>query len=213
MPQEGEAVCFTAGAQGAAFGAGVIHAWLASDRPEPKVVAGISMGSITAAAMQRSMFERGPAATRSEASRWAWFQAYLADIMDRPLDVVWKALPDPVDFFSATTPVRDLSCPDFLKPAERAARYQFWQLTKIGNWIAGLPITIGELGRLAILKVRRAENIPVPMLGSGPLARFWRAATFYFQAALIAIQILHNFIWKPMFTRTYAQFVSEQLKL
>jgi predicted acylesterase/phospholipase RssA len=213
MPQEGEAVCFTAGAQGAAFGAGVIHAWLASDRPEPKVVAGISMGSITAAAMQRSMFERGPAATRSEASRWAWFQAYLADIIDRPLDVIWKALPDPVDFFSATTPVRDLSCPDFLKPSERAARYQFWQLTKIGNWIAGLPITIGELGRLAILKVRRAENIPVPMLGSGPLARFWRAATFYFQAALIAIQILHNFIWKPMFTRTYAQFVSDQVKL
>ena len=210
--EKGEAVCFTAGAQGAAFGAGVIHAWLASDRTEPRVVAGISMGSITAAAMQRSMIERQPPGVeRTEASRWGWFQRYLEDVLDRPLDVIWKGLPDPVDFFSPTAPVKDLSCPEHLKPAERAARYQYWQLTKIGKWIAGLPLTIGELGRLAILKVRLDERIPAPVFGNTPLARFWRHITFYLQAFLIAVQILHNIVWKPLFTRTYAQWVYDEM--
>jgi len=93
------------------------------------------------------------------------------------------------------------------RPLSVLAAYKNWQLDR------RLPITIGELGRLAILNVRRAENIPVPVLGSGLPARCWRAVAFYFQAALIAIQILHNFVWKPMFTRTYAQFVCDQLKL
>src|SRR5215467_1467653 len=48
-----DAVCFTAGFAGAMFGAGAIHAYLASDRKPPQVVAGISMGALNAAAMQR----------------------------------------------------------------------------------------------------------------------------------------------------------------
>ena len=48
-----DAVCFTAGAPGAFFSAGVIHAHMAADRRTPLVVAGISTGAISAALMQR----------------------------------------------------------------------------------------------------------------------------------------------------------------
>ena len=168
--QKAEAICFTAGAQGAAFGAGVIHAWLASDRKQPRVVAGISTGLISAAAMQRSMHERGSEEDRTEASRWRWFQRYLKDVTDSPLNAIWKALPDPVDYWSPTAPVRDTSCPPELKPAERAARYQYWHLVKLGKFISAFRITVGQLGRLAILKVRRDETIPVPVLGTSGAA-------------------------------------------
>ena len=48
-----DAVCFTAGFSGALFGAGTIHAYLAARRANPQVAAGISMGALSAAAMQR----------------------------------------------------------------------------------------------------------------------------------------------------------------
>lgn len=189
-PKSGEAVCFTAGAQGAAFGAGVVHAWLASDRPKPLVVAGISTGAVTAAAMQRAMIERDRTGKRTEATRWEWFGKYLTDILDRPLDVVWKAIPDPVDFQAVTTPVRDLSCPDGLKDDEVEARYHFWILTKLGKWFASLPISVGELGTLAVFWVRLKEQIPLPVLGPGPVAKAWRRARFGLQAVSIGLQLI-----------------------
>ena len=54
--QRDDAVCFSAGITGVAFGAGVIHAYLASDRKPPLIIAGISLGAVTAAAMERSYY-------------------------------------------------------------------------------------------------------------------------------------------------------------
>ena len=208
--ERNEAICFTAGPQGAAFGAGIIHAWLAFDRPDPRVVAGISTGAVTAAAMQRAIFERGQPGCRTEATRWEWFQKYLTDILDRPLDVIWKAFPDPVDFLSATTPVRDLSCPEVLQEEEQRSRYHFWILTKLGNWIAGLPITIGELGTLAVLKVRHDERVPLPLLGGGAVSRAWRLSLYILQCVRVASQVAASIIFRPMFTRTYERFESDE---
>ena len=64
-PDGDDAVCFTSGLKGAAFGAGVIHAWLASDRRPPLLAAGISTGSITAAALQQCYRELEGAAAHS----------------------------------------------------------------------------------------------------------------------------------------------------
>ena len=52
-----DAVCFTAGTEVAAFGAGTIHAYLATERAAPVVVAGISSGAIVAAVMKRCYAE------------------------------------------------------------------------------------------------------------------------------------------------------------
>lgn len=212
LDQKGEAVCFTAGAQGAAFSAGVIHAWLAADRKQPRVVAGISMGSISAAAMQRSMHERGTEGQRTEGSRWGWFRRYLDDVTDHPLSVIWKALPDPVDYWSSTAPVRDTSCPEELKPAERAARYQYWQMVKLGQFFSALPVTIGEIGRLAIWKVRRDERIPVPVLGRSWAARLWRSGSYYFQMLVIGWQVAATLVLHPQASRTRARFIYDELR-
>lgn len=204
--EAGEAVCFTAGPEGAAFGAGVIHAWIAADRKAPRVVSGISTGAITAAAFQRSMMERGHDNSRTEATRWGWFRQYLTDILDRPLDVIWKAIPDPVDLLSPTAPVRDLSRPDVLKEDECVSRYQFWLLTKLGSWISKLTVSIGSIGRLAVLKVRRDEQIPVPFLGRGLAARAWRNVTFNLAFCAILFRLLGSIILHPQFTRTLNRF-------
>jgi predicted acylesterase/phospholipase RssA len=71
VQRESDAVCFSAGVTGVAFGAGVIHAYLASDRQPPKVIAGISLGALTAA-MERCYHSMG--ASPSEAARWKWFR-------------------------------------------------------------------------------------------------------------------------------------------
>lgn len=202
-----EAVCFTAGPEGSAFGAGVIHAYIAADRKAPRVVAGISTGAITAAAFQRSMIERGPVAKRTEATRWDWFQRYLTDALDRPLDVIWKAFPDPTDFMSPTPPVRDLSCPPPLQREECEARYQFWLLTKLGSWMSHLTLSVGEIARLLVLKVRHDEGIPVPFLGRSGLAAIWRVATFAAAGYVIFLRVLGNVVLHPLFTRTREQFV------
>lgn len=103
-------MCFTAGPKGAAFGAGVVHAWLASDRLPPLVAAGISTGAVTAAAM-RTAFQKLESAeeSRLEEARWAWFRRYLDAVTVSPLDFIWKSVPDPVDFFADKPPVQDLS--------------------------------------------------------------------------------------------------------
>ena len=57
--EQDDGVCFSAGHTGAPFGAGFIHAYLASDRKPPVVVAGISLGAVTAAVMERSYRDSG----------------------------------------------------------------------------------------------------------------------------------------------------------
>jgi hypothetical protein len=50
--KQGDAICFTSGPSGAAFSACVIHAWLAADREAPLIAAGVSMGSVSAVALE-----------------------------------------------------------------------------------------------------------------------------------------------------------------
>src|SRR5437879_1872897 len=126
--EERDAVCFTAGRAGAFFGAGTIHAHLAADRTAPAVVAGISMGSLSAAAMQRCYQELGGARhtwpsgrtggkEHVEAARWKWLRQYLLMLTDKPANVFWDSIPDPTDFFADTNvpPLRDLSVPESMQ--------------------------------------------------------------------------------------------------
>jgi len=129
-----DAICFTSGFPGATFGAGTIHAYLAADREPPKVVAGISLGTLSAAVMQRSYDDLQQAksklteaenaltnapndAQRAQAvaqakdalpgARWKFFRKYLATITNRPFDVIWKGIPDPADFLAELPPIKD----------------------------------------------------------------------------------------------------------
>ena len=84
-----DAVCFTTGIRNGFFGAGTIHAYLSADRRHPLVVAGISWGTVTAAAMQRAYreLEENREENREddsqlEAQRWSWFQRFLSRLAD-----------------------------------------------------------------------------------------------------------------------------------
>ena len=128
-----DAVGFTAGLDGASFDAGVIHAYLAADRKPPKVVAGISMGALSPAAMQNAYRVKGSAT--DEASRWSWYRKYLTELSDRPLDAIWDAIPDPGDFFAGMPPIKDGSLPKEVKEEERARRDRYL-LTRLVAWLA-----------------------------------------------------------------------------
>jgi hypothetical protein len=156
---KGEAICFTAGTKGAAFGAGVIHAWLASNRPPPLVVAGISAGAFTAAAMQRCYRELA-ASKHAEEGRWKWFRRYLNKVSTDPPDFLWCAIPDPVDFSADKPPVVDYSCPE-LKQEEAEARRHYHLLTKLGVWLAGLPVRVNSVASLVVHGVRLKERYGV----------------------------------------------------
>ena len=155
-------MCFTAGPKGAAFAAGVIHAWLASDRQAPLVAAGISIGAISSAAIARCYRELENAGKDSlERKRWAWFRRYLDAVANNPLSVIWKAIPDPVDFISDSPPVQDLSArnlPFHLYDEETRSRRHYYVLTKFGSWLGRLPVRIGTLTSIAVYRVRRKER-------------------------------------------------------
>ncbi|HWF10643.1 MAG TPA: hypothetical protein VG297_19380, partial [Bryobacteraceae bacterium] len=165
MPEKREcadAVCFTAGPKGAAFGAGAVHAWLASDREPPLVVAGISTGAVTAAALRRVFQELESAPPeRLEEFRWTWYRRYLDAVSVAPLDFMWKSFPDPVDYFADKPPVRDLATeflPEGLKFKAAEARRHFHILTKFGVWLAGLPIRVRTVACILVSYVRLKEN-------------------------------------------------------
>ncbi len=161
-----DAVCFTAGPPGAYFGAGTVHAYLASDRPAPVVVAGISAGAVSAAALYKVYRdldrERNktvkPTDGQLESVRWTWFRKYLEQITYSPLDFVWDAIPNPIDFFAQTMPVEDTSCPNDLKAGETAARLQLHRLIRLGLWFAGIRVTVGDLTDLMVRYVRVKER-------------------------------------------------------
>ena len=176
-PGGGDAVCFTAGLRGAAFAAGVIHAWLASDREPPLAASGISVGALSAAAMQKAYRElESPAAAEDPATpenasaepaasagaeterrRWAWYRRYLDAVTNQPLRFLWKAIPDPVDFSADKPPVNDLAAPP--EAGDQAdARRHFHLLTKLGVWIAGLPVRASTLAAIAVDYVRWKER-------------------------------------------------------
>ena len=175
QPGGNDAVCFTSGLKGAAFAAGVIHAWLASDRLPPLVAAGISTGAISAAAFQRCYRElEGSAPDSLERQRWEWFRRYLDSVTNNPLSFIWRAIPDPVDFFADSVPVKDLSAqslPFDLPREETKARRHYYVLTKLGIWLAGFPVRIGTLASIAVFWVRWKEGYGVKWLN--PVAFAW----------------------------------------
>ena len=207
-----DAVCFTSGPEGAAFGAGVIHAWLASDRSAPHVVAGISTGAVTATAFVRAMNEchHSQNPKKGEAERWGWFDKYLNNLLERPFDVAFKAVPDPVDYFAATAPAGDLSCPEFLKRDEEQARYRVWRLTKLGQLVSDFSLSVGDLGKLAMQYVRFKEEIPVPLIKSRWVAGLWRSIQLYWQTLKVLGSLLKTIAFHPHFTRTWERFAEEQ---
>jgi len=167
--QTPDALGFTAGAEGAPFGAGVIHAYLAADRQAPLVVAGISVGAITAAAMQRAYAELRKCpndAGARESGRWAWFRTYLSTLTRRPFAFLWDAIPDQSDFFTNRPPVRDTSPPPTndpdaamrLRATEAESRQARFLLTKLSNWIGGLRLKVGEVAEAAVRYVRFKER-------------------------------------------------------
>ena len=195
-PPRGEAVCFTAGIKGAAFSAGVIHAYLASDRHPPKVAAGISTGALSAAALERCYRELvpgGPPPER-EIRRWGWFRRYLDAITWEPLDVIWNAIPDPVDFFADKPPVSDLSAetlPPQLKKEEAEARQNYYRLVKLGLWLAGLRVSVRDIARTLISRVRFKEHYGYP--------RFERLR-FYAGLTWIVSKVVLHLCFSPQFT-------------
>jgi hypothetical protein len=162
--KQGDAICFTSGPSGAAFSAGVIHAWLAADREAPLIAAGVSMGSVSAAALEFCYRElnnaRIPGAGHAliEQKRWEWYRRYLSAVTENPLKPIWESIPDPVDFHSTGPPVRDMSAPLPLVEQEAQARRHYHILTKLGIWLAGIPVRVSNIATIAVMFVRRKEG-------------------------------------------------------
>jgi predicted acylesterase/phospholipase RssA len=163
-----DALCFTAGFSGAPFDAGVIHAYLAADRPAPAVVAGISVGAVSAAAMQRAYREleacrpepAGGNRAAREIARWRWCREYIEALSTSPLNVIWNSIPDRHDFFSDLPPVEDPAVPVSLRPAERAARRNLYLRVRLGVWLSALPIPIRRVAAALVAFVRSREQSP-----------------------------------------------------
>lgn len=163
-----DAVAFTSGPAGAPFSAGVVHAWLAADRRQPLVATGISMGALSAAAMRRVYQELEHLDGEDlEVKRWRWFQRYHQAITDNPFAPLWKALPDPVDFFAETPPVKDPSLiHDFpekstyhhLLQSSEDARRHFYLLVRLGGWLGTLPTRVSSVATALVLLVRSKEG-------------------------------------------------------
>lgn len=191
-----DAVCFTAGIKGAAFSAGVIHAYLASDRPAPKVAAGISTGALSAAALERCYRELTPDGTSPEREirRWGWFRRYLDAITLEPLDLIWNAIPDPVDFFADKPPVSDLSAealPQQLQDEEVEARRNYYRLVKLGLWLAGIRVSVRDISRTIVARVRFKEHYGYPRLER---LRFYAGFTW------ILLKLFLHLCFSPQFT-------------
>jgi predicted acylesterase/phospholipase RssA len=175
-----DGVCFTAGAKAAIVGAGTVHAYLASRRAAPKVVAGISLGALNAAAMQRVYRDlheanASPSATTAsrDAARWRWFRNYLDVLSRRPFDVLWRAIPDQSDFFADMIPIKDPATPKAQADEEREARRVLYLKVKLGRWLARLPLTGRVVASSAINFVRFKEKYPLPQ-------RAWSGAALVF---------------------------------
>ena len=193
-PRNGnDAVCFTPGFPGATFGAGVIHAYLAADRKPPQVAAGISLGTVSAAVMQRCYADLKAAKESQppvdpnmvEAARWKFFRKYLSVITDRPFHVIWNGIPDPADFFADLPPIKD-PVPETIadesvqtqwKEQEHQARRELYLLVKLGHWLARLPIRISTVANLLVSHVRAKEKYASPKLIRILEAKLWQLAT------------------------------------
>jgi predicted acylesterase/phospholipase RssA len=179
----------------------MIHAYLAADRPAPKVAAGISMGALSAAALERCYRELPPPSTEPsevepaerEVGRWRWYRRYLDAITNSPLDIIWNAIPDPIDFFADKPPVADLSVkpfPQTLQDEEHEARTNYYRLVKLGLWLAGLRISVADVARCAVSWVRYKERYGL---------WFWQMLRFYASWFIIGAKLLVHFCFTPQF--------------
>ena len=201
-----DAVCFTAGPQGIPFSAGVIHAWLASDRAQPQVIAGISAGALSGAALARACQELAQAGAllpaAREARRWNWFRQYLDAITNQPLKPIWDAIPDPDDYFADKPPVKDLSVaqlPGKLPRTEARSRQHYYRLVKLGLWMAGLRVSVAEVATCAVRWVRYQERYAL-----WPLQR----ALLWGRLAVIAGKVLLHLGLSPQFTIERVKFLN-----
>ncbi|MGH9666686.1 MAG: hypothetical protein ACRD9L_19860, partial [Bryobacteraceae bacterium] len=190
-----DAVCFTAGHKGAPFSAGVIHAYLAADRPAPKVAAGISTGALSAAAIDRVYRElhKSSGTGDREARRWSWFRRYLDLLSRSPLDVIWSAIPDPVDFFADKPPVADLSAralPKRLQREEVEARQNYFRLVKLGLWVSGLRISVRDVAACVVSYVRFRERYGYWI---------WQGMLFPVRCGLILVKLFLHHGFSPQF--------------
>ena len=195
-----DAVCFTAGLHGVSFGAGTIHAYLASDRTPPKIAAGISTGALTAVVMERSYREL--LESRTEAARWAWFRRYLSFLLDRPYDVTWNAIPNPSDFVADLPPVTETVLP--AKPdgspdpewqwREAKARRRLHIIARFGRWCSHLPVTVSSMGWIAVRYVRQQErHSPLS------LAHWWNGIALWARVLWFEWLVLIQIIVRPQF--------------
>jgi len=129
-------------------------------------VAGISLGALNAAAMQRCYREMAETAGQptevQEAARWGWFRQYLDTLCTEPWNVVWKAIPDQSDFFADMIPIRDTSVPPVHANDETAARRDLYLKVKFGRWLSQLPVTVRLAASAMVNYVRMLEKYPRP---------------------------------------------------
>jgi predicted acylesterase/phospholipase RssA len=199
---ERDALCFTAGAAGIPFGAGVIHAYLATGRAAPLVAAGISGGALNAAAMQRcyeelekSRFERHE--IKLEVGRWKWFRKYLELLVDEPVKVIWDGLPDQSDFFADLPPTTDPTPELFtdslarqqFQESERQARKELHLYVKLGNWLARSPVKVRRIADAVVSRVRSKEAYPQPL--------WLRKLRYWWHAALLLFAVWRHVVFCP----------------
>jgi predicted acylesterase/phospholipase RssA len=192
--QREDAVCFTAGLHGVSFGAGTIHAYLASDRTPPKITAGISVGALTAAVMERCYRELRE--SRTEAARWTWLRRYLSFLLDRPYDVAWHAIPNPTDFVADLPPVAETGLPPDpeWQVREARARRKLHIIARFGRWCSHLPVTISSAGWIMVRYARYEEQNP-----SVRVSQWWNAVALWTRILWVEWVVLLQIMLRPQF--------------
>ena len=194
-------MCFTAGLHGVSFGAGTIHAYLASDRTPPKITAGISVGALTAAVMERCYRELRE--SRTEAARWTWLRRYLSFLLDRPYDVAWHAIPNPSDFVADLPPVAETGLPS--RPdgspdpewelREAKARRRLHIVARFGRWCSHLPVTVSSAGWIMVRYARHEEQ-NATVRG---VSQLWNAVALWTRVLIVEWVVLLQIILRPQF--------------
>jgi predicted acylesterase/phospholipase RssA len=195
-----DAVCFTAGLHGVSFGAGTIHAYLASDRTPPRITAGISVGALTAVVMERCYLELRE--SRTEAARWTWLRRYLSFLLDRPYDVAWHAIPNPSDFVADLPPVAETGLPTLADgspdPAwefrEAKARRKLHIIARFGRWCSHLPVTVSAAGWIMVRYARDVEENQAVRV-----SQWWNALALWTRVLFVEWIVLLQIILRPQF--------------
>lgn len=150
----------------------MVHAWVASSRRPPAVVAGVSAGAVTAAVFQRTF------RAEREEERWAFLRRHLDLLSEGPLVPVLEGLPSPADLRGAP-PIADPATPEPLRASEADALIRRAWLGAFLAWAYRLGVPLSSLARAAASYVRFREAPPGPgslgrlvlLLGRGaPLA-------------------------------------------